>query len=65
MAKKRKSRSNKAKPAGSMMAMRSGFRGAVGQGRKRKKGEVTFGQVLGLTFGVAFIFILIWQLTSP
>ena len=54
------------KSGGSMMSMRSGFKNAVGTGKKKKKGkgpDVTMQQVLFWSFLVAIVIVLIWRLT--
>lgn len=69
MAKKKskgKSSDRRSSSSGTMMGMRSGFKSAVGQGKKkRKKGakELDFVTVLMVVFGIALLVVFIWQMT--
>lgn len=50
------------KRGGSMMSLRSGFRGLVGQKGKGKKKEADFFTVLGWVLVAALVGVLIWSL---
>ena len=56
--KKKKGRSQK-RTGGSMMSMRSGVKGFVGQ-KKKGKQEVTFMTVMGWVVAVAMLGVVIW-----
>jgi hypothetical protein len=60
MSKKKKGRSQKS-TGGSMMSMRSGVRGFVGQ-KKKGKQEVTFMSVMGWVVVVAIIGVITWSM---
>ena len=58
-----KGRGQSGKSGGTMMSMRSGFKSAVGQGKKRKKTKQrSFAEVFFYIFLAALILVLIWQL---
>ena len=60
MSKKKKSRSQKS-TGGSMMSMRSGVRGLVGQ-KKKGKQEVTFMSVMGWVVVIAIVGVITWSM---
>lgn len=60
MSKKKKGRSQKS-TGGSMMSMRSGVRGFVGQ-KKKGKQEVTFMSVMGWVVVVAILGVITWSM---
>ena len=60
MSKKKKGRSQKS-TGGSMMSMRSGVRGLVGQ-KKKGKQEVTFMSVMGWVVVIAIVGVITWSM---
>ena len=60
MSKKKKSKSQ-SKSRGSMMSMRSGVKGMVGQ-KKKGKQELSFATVMGWTVVIAVLGIVTWSL---
>lgn len=52
------------KPSGTLMSMRSGFRHAVGQGKKTPTKKWTFQQVFYLVGGIALLLALIYAFTA-
>jgi len=65
---RKKNKGTKPKPTssgGSMSGMRSGFKSAVGQGKKKrsKKSSMDFMDVLTIGMVLAVVVIAIWQFT--
>ena len=64
-AKKSSNKKRKSSRGGSMMSMRAGFQNMAGSGGKRKrKKELTFWNVLAWVVGVALIGVLIWSMRT-
>ena len=59
MAKKKKKSRSQQRSGGSMMSMRSGVKGFVGQ-KKKGKQEVTFMTVMGWVIAVAILGVITW-----
>jgi hypothetical protein len=62
--KSHKGRGQSNKSGGAMMSLRSGFKSAVGQGKKghKKAKKWTFTEVFFYIFLAALVLVLIWQL---
>ena len=62
MSKKKKGKTQK-RTGGSMMSMRSGVKGMVGQ-KKKGKQEVTFMTVMGWVIVVAILGVITWSMNG-
>ncbi len=63
MSKKKKKGKTQKRTGGSMMSMRSGVKGFVGQ-KKKGKQEVTFMTVMGWVIVIAILGVITWSMNG-